>query len=180
MTNTGHPTTPTAPQPERQDNYFIFLGLRELLVGTGMLTVIEYVVGNSLVSTLPLQSMFLIMSAFTVLEIIVFLLIYWAVEYGKGWPALIINSVILLLWAYLIGLAFPSLNESLWYYGTFPKWLLNIINSEFWAGLVYCVFRMALNIGVIFGWFTVLGSALLLAHLYTKQNKAIEKWLKAL
>lgn len=175
MQNTNQSNSNTPPH-----NYFIFPGLRELLVGTGILTVIETFIGTSVLSALPPQSIFLAVMAFILLEAILILLIHISVKRSWSiWGFLLVSGTFL-LGIYLIGLLFPQLAVVIPPERETPGWLISLIQQPKWAYHFYATWRTLLNIGTTYGWFTLLGSGLLLAHIYTKHDKAIEEKLNQL
>lgn len=184
MTNTEYSTTPTTPQPERQGNYFIFPGLRELLVGMSIIVGIEFLTGTSNLASLPLQHMFF--AAVLIcgcLLIISFCLAMVLSEHpwqrnstDTLFVALLVMPPAFCAGFFLIGLLFPSLAV---HYPAYTEPTAILLLNWIWH-LLKCSWAILTQIANIYGWFTIIASGVLLLHIYFKHGNAINDKLNSL
>lgn len=86
------------------NNYFIFPGLRELLIGIAVLAGLEYLFGESALASLPLQQVFLAILALIILASTLTVLIIWAEQRCAGIIGFFLIASVFLLGIYGIGI----------------------------------------------------------------------------
>lgn len=164
------------PKPE---NYFVFPGLRELFMGTASIAGIEYLTGMSIMAAQPLQTIFLAMLAFIVVEIVLVGVIVLIAESSSPHPfaVIAIPTALFCGGVYLIGLIFPELAMI---FPAYPAPRVPFIGSITWLNyLVYTTWKIILQLGRVYGWFTIIASGFLLAHIATRHGQAIKDKLNS-
>lgn len=168
-------------QNNTQQKYFIFPGLRELLLGVAFIVVIEFFFGTSVLATLPLQYMFFAISLICVsILIISFCLAILLSEPRNSTDTLFVALLVLppafCSGFFLIGLLFPPLAVNYPVYKeTFDFYLFD------WPWhLLKCSWAILTQISHIYGWFVIVASGVLLLHIYIKHGKAIDDKLNSL
>lgn len=160
-----------------QQRYFIFPGLRELLLGITVIVIIEALTGTSVLATLPLQHMF-----FALILICIYIAILVGLFSDSGFrynaitrlEGLLLGIPVLFCSGfYFIGLLFPALAID---YPTYTE-PVDIFFLDLVWHLLKCAWAIVTQISHIYGWFTIISCGILLIYLYTKCWEDLNNWL---
>ena len=161
-------------------NHFIFPGLRELLIGIAALAGLEYLFGESALASLPLQQIFLAILALIIRASTLTMLIIWAEQRSAGIIGFFLISGVFFAGIYGIGILFPPLAIQLPNASAVPNWLNELISWRLLTYTIFAIWKSLVGLGVTYGWFTIIGTVLLMVHIQTKHGKALVKWFNDL
>lgn len=156
-------------ETEFEYKYFIFPGLKEIVIGCGLLSLFEFFTGSSAAAKLGIQTLLSTLIIFIITLIICIIVV---IQINKktefNFLHLLILVFIFILGVSTIGYFHPELSI------TIPK-----INDNYTPlRLAKIIFYVVKDFGNKIGWITFLGSIALLIHVLIKHNSIFNKIFK--